>query len=120
MKHTNKAMRKSITGIILLVVLVSIFAVLYSVLSEKTAEGNKNITVSVVLTDGEFEEFKFSTNEEYLGEVLLSNNLIEGTESIYGLFVEKVNGISANQENNEWWCLTKNGTKLTTGVIQHP
>lgn len=49
-------------------VLVSIFVVLYNVLSEKATEGSKNITVKVVLADGECEEFKFSTDKSIKGK----------------------------------------------------
>ena len=42
--------------------------------------------------------------------------LIAGSESEYGLYVETVDGETANMDNQEWWCFTKGGEMLMTGV----
>ena len=55
-----------------------------------------------------------------LGAALLSAGLIEGSESEYGLFVTKVDGMEANSANEEWWCLTKGGEAVMTGVDSTP
>ena len=55
-----------------------------------------------------------------VGAALLSAGLIEGSESEYGLFVTKVDGIEADSANEEWWCLTKGGETVMTGVDSTP
>ena len=42
--------------------------------------------------------------------------LIAGEESSYGLYVETVDGETADEGNQEWWCLTKGGEMWNYGV----
>ena len=74
----------------------------------------KNITVSVIAN--ETQNFEFETEKEYLGEVLKENKFIEGEEGQYGLFIKSVNGIKADEKEEEWWCLTKDNENIMTGV----
>ena len=46
--------------------------------------------------------------------------LIEGEDSEYGLFVKTVDGITANEDNQEWWSLTIDGEMAMTGVDSTP
>ena len=43
-------------------------------------------------------------------------DLIEGVESDYGLYVQKVNGIAADESLEQWWKFSLNGEMLQTGV----
>lgn len=61
-----------------------------------------------------------STDAEFLRGALEQENLIAGDESQYGLFVKTVNGITADDANQEWWCFTKGGETLFTGVDTTP
>ena len=80
---------------------------------------DKTITATVV-ANGEEEAFTIHTDEEYLRGALESIDLIAGEESEYGLFVTTVNGITADDANQEWWCFTKGGESLNTGVDSTP
>ncbi len=60
--------------------------------------------------------FTLETEAQTLREALEENDLVEGTESEYGLFVTSVNGVVADEANQEWWCFTKSGESLMTGV----
>ena len=42
--------------------------------------------------------------------------LIAGEEGEYGLFVKTVDGVTANDANQEWWCLTKGGEMWNYGA----
>ena len=63
---------------------------------------------------------ELQTDEEMLGAALLKEGLIEGDDSEYGLFVNTVDGITANDDNQEWWCLTIDGETAMTGVDSTP
>lgn len=76
----------------------------------------KEITLKVVHGDGSEKEFPVSTTAETLGEALEAEGLIAGEESSYGLFVTTVDGETVDEGNQEWWCLTKGGGMVTTGV----
>lgn len=75
----------------------------------------KKIKFTVVVDD-KSEVFDLVTTEETLGAALLANGLIEGTEGDYGLFVTTVNGRTADDAKQEWWCFTKGGEMMMTGV----
>ena len=45
-----------------------------------------------------------------------NEGLIEGEEGQYGLFITAVDGVKADDSKNQWWCITKNGEQVNTGV----
>ena len=51
---------------------------------------------------------------------LEQEKLVEGEESQYGLFVKTVNGYTVDDSRQEWWCFTKGGETLFTGVDDTP
>lgn len=76
----------------------------------------KNIKLSVINGEKETETFEIATDAENLRTALEQAGLIEGDESEFGLFVTSVNGIAADSEKQEWWCLTKGGEMWSYGV----
>ena len=46
--------------------------------------------------------------------------IIEGEDGQYGLFIHTVDGIKADEGKQEWWCLTKGGNNVDTGVDLTP
>lgn len=107
-------------GAAVAVLLAVVLFFVYSAFGPKTSEGSKTVTFEVINAEAESEEFVLHTDAEYLGEVLLSEELIQGEDSEYGLFVTEVNGITANADNQEWWCFTKGGEMVNTGVDTTP
>ena len=86
----------------------------------ETAEGAKEITVTVVHGDGSEKEFTYHTDEEFLGPVLLSDGLIVGDDGEFGIFIHTVDGEEIDSNNHEWWCLTKGGESVMTGADTTP
>ena len=76
----------------------------------------KEITLKVVHGDGSEKEFPLSTTADTLGEALEAEGLIAGEESSYGLFITTVDGETADDANQEWWCLTKGGEVWNYGA----
>ncbi len=61
--------------------------------------------------------FTVNTDETNLGEALLKEGLVEGDEGQYGLYVKRVNGVTADYDVNQYyWSFTKNGEMMMTGV----
>ena len=52
--------------------------------------------------------------------VLEGAGLIAGDASEYGLFVKTVDGYTVDDANQEWWCFTKGGEQVNTGVDTTP
>ena len=61
-----------------------------------------------------------TTEAEYLRGALEEEDLIAGEESQYGLFVKTVNGVTIDDAKHQWWCFTKDGGDLFTGVDTTP
>lgn len=99
-----------------LVVLIAVFAVIFTQTRPETTEGSKNITVEVVFEDGSSTMHEIATDEEYLRGALEQEALVEGTDSDYGLYILTVDGITADESLQQWWCVTVGGEMAATGV----
>lgn len=83
-------------------------------------EGTKTITVEIIVDGTDNVTKSITTDAEFLRGALEEEDLIAGEESQYGLFVKTVNGITADDSQQQWWCFTKGGEDLFTGVDTTP
>lgn len=80
-------------------------------------EGSTEFGFTVTEKDGKQTEFKIKTDEKTVGAALLKVGLIEGEDSEYGLYVKKVNGITADYGvDGTYWAFYINGTYASAGV----
>lgn len=98
--------------------LVMVFAL--AACGQKGSGDTKTVTVTVVHGDGSSKDFTVKTDKETLGEALVDEKLVEGENGPYGLFVKTVDGETADDANQEWWCLTKGGESVATGADSTP
>ena len=79
-------------------------------LSDKSF-GKGAITIALeVKVEEQSVTFTVHTDKENLADALLEHGLIEGEMSTYGLYVKKVNGITADYDvDSSWWNLQKDG-----------
>lgn len=111
-----KKKRSAIFGVACFCVLALVLAAVWQMNRPDTDGGTKHIKVEVVHGDGNTAEFEYDTDQEYLGKVLQENGLISGSEGEYGLFVDTVDGETADSHGGAWWRLTCNGTEAETGA----
>ena len=111
--------KKTLIALIVLVVLVIGAFAVWKVNAPQGQTGDKTILVSVVV-DTETSDFVIETDAEFLRGALEQAGLVEGTESEYGLYVTTVNGITADESQQQWWCFTRSGGILETGVDSTP
>ena len=79
------------------------------------------IIVTVKSADGTSKDFSITTDEEFLRGALEQENLIEGEESEYGLYVKVVCGETADYDKDgAYWAFYKDGEYLMTGVDTTP
>ncbi len=83
---------------------------------EEETAGSKTITVTVVHGDGTSNDITVSTDAENLRDALEAEGIIAGEDSSYGMFVQTVDGETADDGEQEWWCLTKGGEMWNYGV----
>ena len=79
-----------------LIVLVLVMACVYFVTRPETQAGAKTVSVTVVHADGSEKQFQYHTDEEYLGAVLLAEELVQGEMGPYGLTIYVVDGEKAD------------------------
>lgn len=116
----KKSTKVTIIAGISLLVLIALMVTAYMVWGPQGQEGAKTLTVQVVQADGSTEEFTLQTDAEFLGEALRERGLIEGEEGPYGMYITAVNGVTADEGSQEWWCITKGGEEVYTGVDETP
>lgn len=86
---------------------------------QATVLGEGETSFLFTVTDGEGKEtaFEIHTDKTLVGEALQELGLIEGEESQYGLYVKKVNGITADYDTTgTYWAFYINGEMAPTGV----
>lgn len=116
-QKTNK--RRWWIALVALIVVAAILAGLYFLFRADPPEGDKTVTVKVVHADQSEKEFTYETDDEYLGELLTEEGLVEGEVSEYGMYITKVDGEQAVFEtDNAYWALYENGDYASTGADQ--
>lgn len=118
-EKTNTKQKWLIGGCAILVLLIALFAFVYFGNKPETTQGAKTIAVEIIKPDSS-RTVDINTDAEYLRGALEEKGLVQGEESEYGLFVKTVDGLTADDNKQEWWCFTKSGGQLDTGVDTTP
>lgn len=115
MKHCSM---KKMLSVILCIVLIAAMALCTTGCgSKETAAGSKTFTFLVVDLEGKETSFKITTEAATVGEALLTEKLIAGEDSEYGLYVKEVNGITADWDTDQtYWAFYVDGEYATAGV----
>ena len=80
-------------------------------------EGETEFEFTVAYADGKETKFNISTNKKTVGEALLEQELIEGEDGPYGLYVKTVNGETHDYDvDGTYWSFYVNGEYATSGV----
>lgn len=112
--------KKTLFAVAALAVVAALMLGLWYFTRPETQVGDKTVVVEVVHADGNSREFTCQTDEEYLGPLLLEEKLAEGEQGAYGLFIITVDGETAQDSLRQWWCITKEGERVDTGVDTTP
>ena len=129
----NKAARKWLSFILCLALIAAIALTAMGCDQAKTPDttageaDTANLTVkgegatvfyfNVVDGDGNETKFEIHTDKTMVGEALLELGLIEGEQGDYGLYVKKVNGITADYETDgTYWAFYEGNSYGITGV----
>ena len=108
--------RKTLALVLTLIALVLIIALVWFVNRPQAVTGSKTVTVEVVHGDGTEKAFLIRTDAETLRQACEEQALIAGRESEYGLYVLTVDGETADESIQQWWCITKGGEEHFYGV----
>lgn len=117
----NPKTKKLLLAAIALAVLAGVFAGVWMLARPAPVQGAKTITVEVVHKYGSKKSFTYSTDEEYLAGVLLSEGLAEGEDGPYGLYIKVVDGEKADFDTDgAYWAVLQNGEYAALGVSKLP
>ena len=109
--------KKLLVCLLALVLLIGAMAALWLGSREQAIEGSKEITVAVNHKDASKTVFTYRTDAQYLGEVLLEEGLVQGTEGPYGLEIHTVDGETADwNTDRSYWALYIGTEYATTGA----
>lgn len=95
------------------------FALLRWVVKPVGMFGIKGVTIEVVSPNGS-ETFSIKTDAEFLAEALVEEGIVVDNQGDYGLYILTANGYTADDANQEWWCLTKGGEVHMLGASETP
>ena len=113
--------KKLVIGVIALVAIVGLLLGVYFATRPETTQGSKTFTVTVVHKDGTEKEFTYATDEEYLGAVLVAENLLQGEQGEFGLMIHTVDGEKADWNvDQSYWALYIGEEYAMTGVDTTP
>lgn len=114
---------KKILAVALVAILVAAMAFAYSTFSEKTVEGEKDITIEVVMDDGNATVYEVNTDAQYLIEAMQEADglTFEGEEGVYGMSVSTINGVRADYTlDGAYWGFYVNEEYCNYGISQQP
>lgn len=118
MNYVKNNKKTIIALAVLLVLVIGAIVAYYALRPASPARDESLITIVVAVThgDGTVNDFSIRTDALNLRGALEQEELIAGDESEYGLYVRTVDGETADESQQQWWCFTKDGEMLMTGV----
>ncbi len=89
-----------------------------AVYTENTTLGEGDKTFELTVTADEKKVvFTINTDKDNLEDALVEHKLIEGEDGAYGLYIKKVNGITADYDlDKSFWSLKQDGEPLMTSA----
>ena len=113
--------KKRVIAVIALVVVVALLGAAYFLTRPSGVWGPKVFTLEIVQKDGQVKTMEVTANEEFLGEYLEKEGIIEGAEGPYGMYIAKVEGVKAvYEEDGAYWAFYVDGDYASSGVDQTP
>lgn len=84
---------------------------------KELGNGKTQFDFIVADLDGNETRFRIHTDKTVVGDALTELGLVEGEEGQYGLYVKKVNGITADYDkDSSYWAFYVNGEMAMQGV----
>ena len=113
--------KKLILIAVALIACVAVMLGIFVVTRPETVAGSKTVTVTVVHKDGSEKVFTCHTDEEYLGKVLVNENIVVGNYGEFGLYFDTADGEKADWNvDNGWWQVFIGEEAAITGADQIP
>lgn len=115
----NKTKFSKILSFVLCFVLVAAMALVGAGCNDNTQTdvGEKEFTLTVTHSDGTEKSFEIKTEKQTVGEALIDEGVISGTQGDYGLMVHTVDGETVKYEDGgKYWAFYIGDEYAMTGV----
>ena len=112
--------KQAVIALICLAVAAAALLLVWRALAPKGEAGDKTVSIQVVHADGSTKDFTLDTREAYLGPALVEGGVVEDNQGAYGLYILTADGETADEGNQEWWKVTKEGQRVDTGADTTP
>ena len=111
--------KKGIKLLIIAAAVIVLLAVIILAVKPAGMFGIKKVTIEVRKNETA-KEYVVKTTRDNLADVLTDNDIVEGEDGEYGLYILSANGYTADSSKEEWWGLYKSGEMLMTGANDTP
>lgn len=118
-----KKQNKIIISIIAVIAIIACLVAVYIVNKPATSTGAKHISIEVIDNEGSSTIYETNTDAEFLSQVFdeISSLSVEGSTSEYGLYIETVNGVTADYSvDASYWSIMVNGEYGMYGADSQP
>ncbi len=119
-ENGRKSAVKLLLAVLVIAAIAAIMFLVYDRFQPEGTKGAKEIVVEVFIPDEKAKEFTIQTDAEFLRQALEQEQIVSGTESEYGLFIQTAAGRTVDASKQEWWCITKDQEQVMTGVDSTP
>ena len=121
--ETKSNSKKIIVAIVVLVVILAVALGLYFKFAQKTSQGSKSITVSIVYEDGSRDDYEHHTDAEYLMDAVneIGEISIVGSGEGASFYMDSVNGVTADYDaDGAYWAIYVDGAYGSYGIMEQP
>ena len=113
--------KKLILIAVALIACVAVMLGIFVMTRPETVAGSKTVTVTVVHKDGSEKVFTCKTDAEYLGTVLVDENIVVGSYGEFGLYFDTADGETADYNvDGGWWQVLIGEESAMVGADQIP
>lgn len=118
--------KKIVAAIVVLLAAIAIMSMVFNRNKPAVQEGTKAYTLSVVDDQGTEKKYSGKTDAEYLSNLMdelaaAGDFSYAGSESDYGLYIETVNGLTADYDaDGAYWSIYVNGEYGQYGADAQP
>ena len=117
---------KIIISVVAVLAVICLLFVAYKLLSPKTSQGSKTITIEVTDNNAQTKTYELKTDAEFLSQAMdelakAGDFSYEGTNGDYGLYITAVNGVTADYDaDGAYWSIYVNGEYGSYGADSQP
>ena len=113
--------KKMILIAVALIACVAVMLGIFVMTRPETVAGSKTVTVTVVHKDGSEKVFTCKTDAEYLGTVLVDENIVAPNYGEFGLYFDTADGETADYNvDGGWWQVFIGEESAMVGADQIP